>query len=83
MLPAVAMIFIKSHLTIFINLLFRYIGYGADGSKWFASEMKGARCITYLGSHHLFFSSFILSCQQNYLLTTTYHPHTTRNLAVL
>lgn len=22
--------------------IFRYIGYGADGSKWFASEMKGS-----------------------------------------
>ena len=31
---------LSSHMLIFHHN-FRYIGYGADGSKWFASEMKG------------------------------------------
>jgi asparagine synthase (glutamine-hydrolysing) len=35
--------------------MLRYIGYGADGSKWFASEMKGTKfliVITILSCHY-------------------------------
>lgn len=46
----------------------RYIGYGADGSKWFASEMKGANVFAIRHYSYRFILSQICSSLLQLLL---------------